>query len=55
MSMLVFISGLPQRIAMIPDLNNQIAQPYYAMIEVGEWSLVDSKVLRLVLVVGCPA
>jgi hypothetical protein len=27
MSMLVFIPGLPQHIAMIPDLNNQSAQP----------------------------
>jgi hypothetical protein len=49
MSMLVFIPGLPQRIAMVPDLNNQSAQPYYAMIEVGEWYLVDSKMLCLIL------
>jgi hypothetical protein len=42
MSMLVFIPGLPQRITMIPDLNNQSAQPYYTMIEVSEWYLVDS-------------
>jgi hypothetical protein len=47
--MLVFIPGLPQRIAMIPNLNNQSAQPYYAMIEIGEWYLVDSKMLRLIL------
>jgi hypothetical protein len=37
--MLVFIPGLPQRIAMIPDLNNQSAQPYWTMIEGGEWYL----------------
>jgi hypothetical protein len=47
--MLVFIPGFPQRSAMIPDLNNQSAQPYYAMIEVGEWYLVDSKMLCLIL------
>jgi hypothetical protein len=49
MSMFVFIPGLPQRIAMIPDPDNQSAQPYWAMIEVGEWYLVDSKMLRLIL------
>jgi hypothetical protein len=47
--MLVFIPGLPQRIAMIPNLNNQSAQPYRTMIEVGEWYLVDSKMMRLIL------
>jgi hypothetical protein len=49
MSMLVFIPGLPQRIAMIPDPNDQSAEPYWTMIEVGEWYLVDSKMLRLIL------
>jgi hypothetical protein len=34
---------------MIPDLNNQSAQPDWAMIDVGEWYFVDSKMLRLVL------
>jgi hypothetical protein len=47
--MLVFIPGFPQRIAMIPDPDNQSAHPYYAMIEIGEWYLVDSKMLRLIL------
>jgi hypothetical protein len=47
--MLVFIPGLPQRIAMIPDPDNQSAQPYYTMIEVGEWYLVDSMMLCLIL------
>jgi hypothetical protein len=43
MSMFVFIPGLPQRITMVPDPNTQSAQPYWTMIEVGEWYLVDSK------------
>jgi hypothetical protein len=49
MSMLVFIPGFPQRITMIPDPDNQIAQPDWAMIKVGEWYFVDSKMLRLVI------
>jgi hypothetical protein len=49
MSMLVFIPGLPQRITMIPDPDNQSAQPYWTMIEIGEWYLVDSKMLCLIL------
>jgi hypothetical protein len=46
--MFVFIPGLPQRIAMIPpDPDNQSAQPYWTIIEIGEeWYLVDSKMLR---------
>jgi hypothetical protein len=39
--MLVFIPGLPQRITVIPDPDNQSAQPYWTMIDVGEWYLVD--------------
>jgi hypothetical protein len=47
--MLVVIPGLPQRITMIPDPDNQSAQPYWNMIEVGEWYLVDSMMLHLIL------
>jgi hypothetical protein len=47
--MFIFIPGLPQCIAMIPDPDDQCAQPSWTMIEVGEWYLVDSKMLRLVL------
>jgi hypothetical protein len=49
MSMLVFIPGLPQRIKVIPDPDNQSTQPYWTMIDVGEWYLDDSKMLRLIL------
>jgi hypothetical protein len=49
MSMLVFIPGLPQRITVIPDPDNQSAQPYWTIIDVGEWDLVDSKLLCLIL------
>jgi hypothetical protein len=47
--MLVFIPGLSQHIVIIPDPDNQSAQPYWTMIDVGEWYLVDSKMLRLIL------
>jgi hypothetical protein len=49
MSMFVFIPGLPQHIAVIPDPDNQSAQPEWTMIDVGEWYLVDSKMLCLIL------
>jgi hypothetical protein len=47
--MFVFIPGFPQHITMIPYPNDQSAQPYWTMIEVSEWYLVDSKMLRLIL------
>jgi hypothetical protein len=47
--MLVFIPGLPQPITVVPDPDNQSAQPYWTMIDVGEWYLVDSKMLCLIL------
>jgi hypothetical protein len=47
--MLVFIPGLPQRMTVIPDPDNQSAQTYWAMIDIGEWYLVDSKMLCLIL------
>jgi hypothetical protein len=46
--MLVCIPGLSQCITVIPDPDNQSAQPYWTMIDVGEWYLVDSKMLCLI-------
>jgi hypothetical protein len=47
--MLVFIPGLPQCIAMIPNLDDQSAQPQWTMIKIGECDIVGLKVLCLVL------
>jgi hypothetical protein len=49
MSMFVFIPGLPQRIAMIPDPDDQGTQPQWTMIRVGKWFLVNLKMLFLIL------
>jgi hypothetical protein len=43
-----FIPGLPQHIAMIPYPDDQGTQPQWTMIIVGEWFLVDSKMLFLI-------
>jgi hypothetical protein len=47
--MFVFISGLPQRVAMIPDPDDQGTQPQWTMIRVGRWFLVNSKMLFLII------
>jgi hypothetical protein len=47
--MFVFTPGLPQRIAMIPDPDDQGTQPQWTMIIVGKWFLVHSKMLVLIL------
>jgi hypothetical protein len=47
--MFVFIPGLPQRVAMIPDPDDQGTQPQWTMIIVGKWVLVNSEMLGLVL------
>jgi hypothetical protein len=47
--MFVFIPGLPQCVAMIPDPDDQGTQPQWAMIRVGKWFLVNSKMLFLIL------
>jgi hypothetical protein len=39
--MFVFIPGIPQRIAMIPDPGDQGTQPQWTMIRVGKWFLVN--------------
>jgi hypothetical protein len=49
MSMFVFIPGLPQRVAMIPDPDDQGTHPQWTMIIVGKWFLVNSKMLFLIL------
>jgi hypothetical protein len=40
--MFVFIPGLPQRVAMIPDPDDQGTQPQQTMIIVGKWFLVNT-------------
>jgi hypothetical protein len=47
--MFVFIPGFPQRVAMIPDPDDQGTQPQWTMIRVGKWFLVNSKMLVLIL------
>jgi hypothetical protein len=49
MSMFVFIPRLPQRIAMIPESDDQGTQPQWTMIRVGKWFLGNSKMLFLIL------
>jgi hypothetical protein len=49
MSMFVFIPGLPQRVAMIPDPDDQGTHPQWTMIIVSKWFLVNSEMLGLIL------
>jgi hypothetical protein len=49
MSMFVFIPGLPQPVAMIPDPDDQGTQPQWTMIRICTWFLVNSKMLFLIL------
>jgi hypothetical protein len=46
--MFVFTPGLPQRVAMIPDPDDQGTQPQWTMIIVGKWFLVYSEMLGLI-------
>jgi hypothetical protein len=49
MSMFVFIPGLPQRVTMIPDPDDQGTHPQWTMIIVSKWFLVHLKMLVLIL------
>jgi hypothetical protein len=49
MSMFVFIPGLSQHVAMIPDPDDQGTQPQWTMIIVGKCFLVNSEMLGLIL------